>query len=70
MYMAKINGWSDVIAFGADEVQAKNLALKKKKSLCKDEPVGRWTWDNVEEYFGACCYKIEDGLVLTEYDGI
>lgn len=70
MYMAKIDGWTPVIAFSEKEEKAKKLALKEKKTLCKDEPVGRWTWDRMEEYFGACCHEIKEGLILTEYDGI
>lgn len=68
MYMAKIDGWTPVAAFSEDEEKAKKLAIKKKKALCKDEPV-KWKWEEMEEYFGASCWKIKEGMVLTEYEG-
>jgi len=64
IYMAKIFGWTEVSAFSfKSEADAKKKALAEKKRLCKDD-LEKWTWDSVEEYYGASVTEITDGLVV------
>lgn len=65
MYMAIIRGWTEVAAFSEDAEKAKKLAIKKKKSFAKEE-LDKWTWERVEEYFGAYVTEIKEELVLTD----
>lgn len=37
LYMAIIQGWQPVFAFADTEEKAKKLAVKNKKSFCKDD---------------------------------
>lgn len=67
MYMAKIDGWTEVYAFSKDADKAKRLAIKKKRDVAPDEGV-RWNWESVKEYFGASCIKIEEGKAFSDYD--
>ena len=65
MYMAYVCGWQSVAAFSEDEETAKKLAVKEKKRYCKDD-LDRWTWNNVEEYYGAWVEKVKEGTVIKE----
>ena len=64
MYMAKIYGWTEVTAFSEDAEKAKMKALKAKKDRCKND-LDRWTWANVEEFYGATVTEIKEGLVIV-----
>lgn len=70
LYMAKICGWTEVIAFSTDLETAKDLALKKKAILCRDDvehfDTPKWTWENVDNYYGTIIEEITDGLVLFD----
>ena len=71
LYMAKICGYTEVVAFSSDLETAKSLALKKKESLFPDDEVyfrnnAGWTWENVSNYYGALTEEITDGLVLVD----
>ena len=68
MYVAIISGWNPIIAFGNDKKTAKNMAVFKAKRLFKDEPdrPSKWTWDSVQEYYGAYIIKAIGGLALDE----
>jgi len=63
MYMATIQGWTEIRAFSEDEEKAKKLALKRKKELCRDD-LTKWTWETVSEYYGAYTTEIKEGLIL------
>lgn len=64
MFMACIFGYTEIRSFSEDEEKAKKLALKKKKSLCRDD-LERWTWETVTDYYGATVEEIKDGLIIT-----
>ena len=64
MYMARIPGYYDVIAFAEDAEKAKRTAIRNKR----DRWFGphddfKWKWDDMEEYFGGYCIEIKNGLV-------
>lgn len=63
MYMAVICGYTEVRAFSEDEKKAKRLALKRKKELCKYD-LDKWSWEIVENYYGAYTEELHEGLVL------
>ncbi len=63
MFMAVIHGWTEVRAFASTEAKAKKLALAEKKRLCQDD-LEKWTWDSVEEYYGANVCEIKEGSVV------
>ena len=65
MYMAKICGWDEVLAFSEDEEKAKKLAVKEKKRRCKND-LKKWNWEKCEEYYGAFVEEIKEGTVLTD----
>lgn len=65
IYMAVIDGWTDVEAFSTDPEKAKRLAVKEKKLLCKDD-LSKWTWESCREYYGAWVEEINEGTVLVE----
>lgn len=65
MYMAVIRGWTEVAAFSEDAEKAKKMAIRKKKSFAKDD-LDKWTWDAVDEYYGAYVTEIKEGLILTD----
>lgn len=63
-YMAYIDGWQPVIAFGSTEIDAKKLALRAKKKKCRDD-LEKWTWDRVHEYYGAWVEEVKDGKIIN-----
>ena len=70
MYMAIIEGYNDIFSFNTDKEKAKKQAVKKAKDLYQDEinaPFGlpSWTWENIQEYFGAYIIDIKDNSVMT-----
>ena len=72
MYMAMINGWNDIMAFDTDKETAKSNAVWKAQCLAlRDDVDGpdEWTWDAVQEYYGAYIVKIGNDLVIDE-DGV
>lgn len=65
MYMAKIYGYTEVMAFSEDKEKAKKLAIKEKKSFAKDD-LKKWSWDTVSEYYGATVIKIKEGTTIQD----
>lgn len=65
MWMAIIDGWTDVEVFSDSEEKAKRLAVKEKKKLCRDD-LDKWTWETCQEYYGASTEEIKEGTVLVE----
>ena len=70
MYMATIKGWTEVTAFSVNKETAKDLAIQKKAFLCRDDieyfDTPKWTWENVENYYGANVEEITDGTVIWD----
>ena len=66
MYMAVIKGWTEVRAFSEDKSKAKDLAVKKKKSLCQDD-LNKWNWEECDIYYGAYVAEIKEGTVIANY---
>ena len=64
MYMAGIGGWLDVLAFANTPEEAKRIAIKNKRRLCKDEEDVMWTWEGVQEYFGAYLLELKPNSVF------
>ena len=64
IYMAVIQGWTEIRAFNTDPEQAKKDAIRRKKKLCKDD-LSKWNWETVSEYYGAYVEEISNGTVIV-----
>lgn len=67
MWMARIGGWTDVIAFSESKDKARDLAVQAKKARCRDD-LDKWNWQTVSDYYGATLHYICDGLLIIEGD--
>ena len=63
MYMARIEGWYEVIAFSNSLEKAKKLAINQKKKICKDENI-KWDWDSIQSFYGAFVEEIKEGTII------
>lgn len=64
MYMAVIQGWTEVRAFSRSKEKAKKMALAKKRELCYEDDVDSWGWERISEYYGAYVEEVKEGTIL------
>ena len=66
MYIAKLFGDEEVIAFSANKKKAKKMAMAAKDDM--DESARSYktieTWEDYVEYFGGYVEEIEEGTVI------
>lgn len=66
MWLAKIIGWTQVVASSEDKEKAKKLAVKAMKKRCKDD-LEKWNWEECEKYYVAYTEEIKEGAVLNDF---